>query len=384
MSPGVRVITLPARLCRMRISIAALFLYLLAFSPIARAADSIQQSVDHLLIPLIESKATPSAIVAVVTSDSVRYFSYGHLSSADPSAPTRSTIFEIGSLTKLFTATLLADMIEKNEVRAADSVQSLLPAVKLPTRHNKQITLEHLATHTSGLPRVPLFLIFKGLDDPYANEDESRLYAVLDGIALKSDPGKVSDYSNLGFALLGNALAHKLNSDYESLIAQRICDPLNLSDTRITLTPPQQHRLATGHRDGAVAPYWHFTAYAPCGGLHSTAADLAKFLRANMNLDQTPLSKTLAAARHPRFTMDKGANQQIGFAWITQPLDDTSDTLTWHNGGTGGFSCFLGFSNHHPLGVIVLFNSFTSDDSETTAGVALLKSLITQTPDNSK
>jgi serine-type D-Ala-D-Ala carboxypeptidase/endopeptidase len=341
----------------MRFSCSTFLILLILPLTIARAADSIHQAVDHLLLPIIDSHTAPSGIVAVVTADSTRYFSYGHLSSSDPAPPTRATLFEIGSLTKLFTATLLADAMQRKEVHIKDTVQSILPDVKIPTRHQKQITLEHLATHTSGLPRIPLVLRLKSLDDPYADENEQRLYGVLDGLVLKSDPGKTSRYSNLGFALLGNALSHKLNDDYESLIIRRICDPLNLPDTRITLSESQQHRLAPGHRDGEIAPYWHFTAYAPCGALHSTAADLARFLRANMNLDKTPLAETLAVARRPRFTMDKDADPRIGLAWMTQPLDDTTDTLTWHNGGTGGFSSFLGFSNEHHIGVILLFNS---------------------------
>ena len=142
------------------------------------------------------------------------------------------TLFEIGSITKVFTALLLQDMIERGEMKLDDPVQKYLPnSVKMPTYQGKEITLLHLATHTSGLPR----------------DDDGQLYAFLSHCALRQAPGTRLEYSNLGMGLLGHVIALKADKDYETLVVERICQPPGMDSTRITLPPELESRLAIGH-----------------------------------------------------------------------------------------------------------------------------------------
>lgn len=348
----------------------------------ATASDPIKDKVDARLRPLIESHVTPAAVVAIVTRNETRFFCYGQLSESNSVPPTPDTLFEIGSITKVFTGTLLADMVARGEVKADDPVRTCLPPnLKIPSRNGKEITLYHLATHTSALPRIPLIIAINAAhsDDPYADQDEKRFFAVLEGMGLLADPGTpCAAYSNLGVSLLGVALAHKANTSYESLLTQRILDPLKLSDTRLTLSAEQQKRFAPGHRDGKPVSHWNVAAYSPAGALRSSVADMARFLRANMGLDPSPVLPAMRDAHRPRVPL--GGKTEVGYAWITTPFVKAGTSATWHNGGTGGFASFAGFLVDRPLGIVILVNSSTDENEETSTGLSLLTELTDALP----
>src|SRR5262249_41943133 len=150
-------------------------------------------------------------------------------------------------ITKVFTSLALADMVEEGLVRIDDPVRLHLPdEVKVPRSGDREITLRHLSTHTSGLPRVPGKLILRGLisDNPYADFGAKDLYDFLAKARLAHAPGERDEYSNVGAGLLGHALARRAGLDYERLIVSRICDPLGMDDTRIALSSGQRDRLA--------------------------------------------------------------------------------------------------------------------------------------------
>ena len=301
-------------------------------------------------------------VVGLVDPTGRRTISYGKFGASDIRVVDADTVFEIGSVTKVFTSLLLADMVERREVSLADPVAKYLPAgVKMPERNGRQITLEDLATHTSGLPRLPSNLHPQDAANPYADYSVEQLYQFLSGYQLTRDIGSGYEYSNLGGGLLGHVLARRAGIDYEKLVRTRICDPLGMRSTVITLSNEMKSRFAVGH-DATMqrVAYWDLPTLAGAGALRSTANDLATFVAANLGYVKSPLAPAMAAmltVRRP--TGSPGLD--IGLGWHILTRD--GHEIVWHNGGTGGFRSFIAFERKTGIGVVVLSNA------ETLAGV---------------
>ncbi|MES2305018.1 MAG: serine hydrolase [Gemmatimonadota bacterium] len=269
-------------------------------------------------------------------------------------AMTDSTLFEIGSITKVFTGTLLADMVLKREVALDDPVSKYLPGWTIPSFNGQQITLLDLATQSSGLPSIPDDFTPANPLDPYADYSESRLVAFLGRYQMKRAPGARYEYSNLGMGLLGRALAERAKKPYEALIRERILAPLGMADTRIDLTAEDLARAAGGHNDQLLSTAdWHLPAFLAAGALHSTVPDLLRLAAAVRDTTRGPLAKALAFAIRPRRPYN-GADS-IGLAWHHLHID--GNDVVWHNGGTGGFRTFLGINITLQRAVVVLNNA---------------------------
>ena len=228
-----------------------------------------------------EAKEGTGAIVGVLTRRGRSFTAYGR-ARADGPEITAETIFEIGSITKVFTALLLADMAERGEVALDDPVRKYLPSgVTVPSRGRREITLADLATHTSGLPRDPVNLDLRSLDDPWAEYRPADLYAFLKSYSLQRDPGAHVEYSNVGMGLLGHALAARAGVSYEALLTRRVLDPLGMRNTSVVVDEGRRARRATGHNQAlAPVPWWHFDSMAGAGGMNSTASDMLVFAEA--------------------------------------------------------------------------------------------------------
>ena len=213
------------------------------------AAEDFTDAIHAFLQQRVEAeKRDVGIVVGIVDEHGSRIVSCGKLDNGTDQEVNGDTLFEIGSVTKTFTALLLQDMIERGEMKLDDPVAKYLPeSVKMPTRNGKEITLLHLATHTSGLPDIPDNLDPKRADNPFADYTVEKMYAFLSGYQLTRDPGAKFEYSNLGMGLLGHVIALKAGTNYESLVVDRICRPLKMDSTRITLTPELKARFATGH-----------------------------------------------------------------------------------------------------------------------------------------
>ena len=301
-------------------------------------------------------------VIAVQSRGETGYWCRGRL----PDGP--ATIFEIGSVTKTFTTTLLADMASERIVSLDDPVQRHLPAgLRLPVR-GREITLEDLATHRSGLPRLPKGLLWPALThdrhDPYAKVDEARLAAAIGATRPRRKPGRKAAYSNYGMGLLGHVLAHCAGTSYEQLVRARICEPLGLVDTWVDPPESERPRVATGHTWlGREAAPWHLAALAGCGGLRSTAADLLAFLRLHAATSESPVAAAAADTARPRATWRK---VEIGLGWLIVPPGRRSPVgrgrfkLLFHEGGTGGFRSFAGAVPELDVSAVVLANQARS------------------------
>ena len=309
----------------------------------------------------VESGRAVGMVTGVIDEKGRQVVASGKVSLDGTQQPDGDTVFEIGSVTKVFTSLILADMIEKGEVKPDDPVAKFLPAtVKVPSRNGREITLLDLSMQVSGLPRLPDNLKPADPANPYADYDASKLYDFLSRYTLTRDPGEKYEYSNLAVGLLGHALALKAGMSYEELLRRRIFDPLGMSGTSITLSEAQKKRLAPGY-DGGLKPVknWDFAVLAGCGAVRSTVNDMLKFVAANLELTDTPLK--FAVRRMRAVTKGIGApDLEIGMAWHVFTKFDTR--IWWHNGGTYGYRSFVGFNPAKKEGVVLLCNTFMDND----------------------
>jgi D-alanyl-D-alanine-carboxypeptidase/D-alanyl-D-alanine-endopeptidase len=281
-----------------------------------------------------------------------------------PATPAAHTIFEIGSVTKVFTATLLAGMVEEGLLALDDPVQRYLPpGVELPVR-GRPITLADLATHTAGLPRLPRGFFLRSVRhrrNPYAWLTVDDLYAGLPATRLRREPGGRPRYSNLGYGLLAHVLALRADRDYERLVQERICRPLGLEDTRVSVPAAARERFAQGHdRRGGPVPHWDLPVLAGAGALRSTVADLLRFLRLQLGEGDPALARAAALTHAPRARY-RGVT--LGLGWTRLPLLGTQHDVLFHNGATGGFRSFAAFVPATHAAVVVLSNSARSVDA---------------------
>lgn len=336
-----------------------------ALSAQGTAAQALSDSAARTLIAQRVDAGMGVGIVAgLLDGTGTRVVSYGQSGTGRPLDG--RTVFEIGSISKVFTALVLADMVRAGEVALDDPVAKYLPAtVTVPARSGRQITLLDLATQSSGLPRMPTNFAPKDPADPYADYSVQRLYDFLGGYQLPRDPGQRYEYSNLGFALLGHALALKAGRPWEQVVEERVIRPLGLNDTRITLTASMQARLAAGHADGQPAASWNLSVFDPAGALRSTASDMLRFLAAAMDT-AGPLAPVFRATEQARRVITAG-RLEIGLGWHILHIDGRD--IVWHNGGTGGYHAFAGFEPATRRAVVILANS--TDDIDD-IGVHLL------------
>jgi len=302
----------------------------------------------------VDEKRSAGIVIGVIDADGrSRVVAYGDPGPGQPPLDGNS-VFEIGSISKVFTATALSTLVQEGKVRLDDPAQKYLPAsVHLPTRGDKVITLGSLSEQNSGLPRMPSN--FKPADptNPYADYTVQQMYDFLSGYQLPRDPGQEFEYSNLGVGLLGHLLSRATGQSYEEMERQRVWAPLGMTNTAITLTPWMKAHLALGHDEqGHVVPNWDLPTLAGAGAIRSTTNDMLKFLAANLHPERGPLEQAMAFAHKERAP---AGNMGIGLNWLSTHAG--TDTIVWHNGGTGGYRTFIGFEPSRKIGVVVMTNT---------------------------
>ena len=295
--------------------------------------------------------------IAVIDHGVRRVFSYG---TAKP-----DSIFEIGSITKTFTGLILSQMVKQGKVKFDDPARDLLPPGTVAKPAVAEITLLDLATQHSGLPRMPDNFHPADPQNPYADYTAADLYAFLakQTVAKPADAGFL--YSNLGFGLLGQALANRAGMPYPALLKSEVTDPLHLKDTIVSLTPEQHARFIPGHTgDHQPAHAWDLVALAGAGAIRSTAGDMLTYLEANLHPDSfrpagfTPTGSTLADTliQQHELRADAMPGTRIALAW----LFETESGNYWHNGATGGYSAYAFFNPKSDYAAVVLLNATLS------------------------
>lgn len=265
------------------------------------------------------------------------------------------TLFEMGSVTKTFTALLLADMAERGQLHLHDELAGLLPPeVSPPIERGRAVTLMHLATHTSGLPRMPTNIASEDIERAYSTYMPEQMYAFLGQFAPTREAGERYEYSNYATGLLGHILSRRAQMGYEDLLRQRVTVALDMPNTGIKITPAQQPRLAQGHNWlGEVAPAIEIPALQGAGALRSNAEDLLQYLSAQLGLTPSPLWTAMQRTQVQRVQTGK-PGLSIGLGWHIQKRYGTE--IMVHGGGTWGFRAFVGFDRERRRGVVVLAN----------------------------
>jgi CubicO group peptidase (beta-lactamase class C family) len=279
------------------------------------------------------------AAVALVAENSIETWALG--CGVDASTP-----MEIGSLTKVFTALLLAEAMRRNELTLATRIDEIL--LGEPPIGMQPITVGELATHTSGLPR----LSFGGSNvlspDPYCRYTGQDLLAYLRRTQPSSPANPVFSYSNLGYAVLGLLLEKGASQSFACLLEERLLRPIGMTRTALQLAGGADLALGGYNNFGQRASLWHQDAYAPCGAMVSTLDDLA--LAARNFLDtNSPVAEALALTTAVRAAAPGG---DIGLAWLLPK----AESAFWHNGATGGYASYFGVNTGAKLAVIVLAN----------------------------
>ncbi len=322
---------------------------------LAQEDIALSKEIERLIRERVDNGYSVSIVVGVLDKDSSKFYNYGKLAKGSTQDVNENTIYEIGSITKVFTSLILADMVEEGEISLDDPIDKFLPKeVKVPTRDGKKITLQHLATHTSGLPRMPENFAPEDWSNPYADYTVEDTYDFLSNYTLDRDIGAQYEYSNLGAGLLGHTLALKSGITYEQLVVNRICNELGLKNTTISLTPQQQVLLAKGHFGDTEVANWDWQALAGAGALRSTASDMLTFLSAEMGLKETKLYPAMEKTQIA-FAPTGTPGYEVGLGWHI--VKKFNSEIICHSGETGGYFSFMGFDKKNKKAVVVLSNS---------------------------
>ncbi len=328
----------------------------------AQPENSLQQQVEQFVS---QGQSSPAVAALLITPEGRQTAFAGQTGNPAQPTPTPDTLFEIGSITKVFTALLLAEQVKQGEVALDTPIGDLLPESFELSGDIANLPLQSLASHSAGLPRLPLARVLMGVlypANPYRGSQPAELYRAL---ATASADQPSCQYSNLGPALLGQLLATRAGQPYSTLVQTQVLAPLGLDDTHFTLDPEAAERLAQGHQANTLpTANWQMAAYAPAGGLKSTLTDMAQFLTAAMAADWPPMALSLTAPTSPC----PADQPSFGLGWISNTFDDEPAIL--HNGRTGGYYAFLGWQPEAERGLVFLTN--TSDAQAEPVAVALL------------
>jgi CubicO group peptidase (beta-lactamase class C family) len=283
--------------------------------------------------------------------------------------PDDRTLYDIGSVTKVFTGLLLAEAVTRGELTLDTALAALLPPdVELPDRAGSRITVRMLATHTSGLPRIPVEIPPDDYTNPYAAYGEADLWATLRRVKLDFEPGTKASYSNLAVGLLGTLLARRAGLTYPELLAARITGPLGMKDTVVEPDAGQRARRAPGfNAAGQAWPHWEFKALAGAGAVSSTLSDLMRFAAAMLRPAESPLREAIELAWAKQELAASVGPGGSGLGWMLAGDGRTR----WHNGMTGGFHAALFVSRELGVATVVLTNR--SDPSGSQLGESLIR-----------
>ncbi len=314
--------------------------------------------IPHILRNAVESKRSKSIIVGIIDSTGSRIYSDGILSDQNPIKPDANTIYEIGSITKVFTSLILADMSLKGKLHLQDPISKFLPSqVKVPVKNGKEITLLNLSTHTSTFPRFPFNAAPKNIDDPYADYDTQKLYEYLAAYKPDMDFGTRWRYSNTAYGLLGHILTTVAGEkDYEQLIIDSICKPLKMKNTVITLTPALLKNTAIGHSEwGQPVDFLHLSSLDGAGAFRSNVSDLLNFAAANLGWTSSGLYPAMELTHKSQIKKEAGGIDYATMGWTL--WQDQGRNIVFKDGGTPGYCTFIGLDKVKKFAVVVLSSS---------------------------
>jgi CubicO group peptidase (beta-lactamase class C family) len=345
-----------------------------ATKTVAAATDNpkqtlVDKTVDTLVGQYINQLANVGVSVAVHYKAQTLYYNYGETKKGNQQLPSNKTIYEIGSITKTFTAALLAKAVLDKKVNLTDAITKYLPDSVANNQLLQNITLQQLSNHSSGLPRLPITMNFTvtNVQQPYENFSVNHLYGYLKNYTGYKQPGAQYEYSNLAVGLLGTILEKIYNTSFENLVQQYIAKPLQMSNTIISVSDSSQ--LAQGYNDeGAATPAWKFLSLSAAGSIKSNTANLMQYGLAQLQCNNKALEKIFKLTHPVTFEKDE---QTVGLGWH---IDSTATKIEYlnHSGGTYGCRSMLAVVPSKKMVVVVLANNATTGDG---LGIQLVEAL---------
>jgi serine-type D-Ala-D-Ala carboxypeptidase/endopeptidase len=307
--------------------------------------------IQKILREYIKENAGVGAAIGYIDNGNITYYVYGKKDIDSSELIDNKSIFEIGSITKVFTTIALMEIVRQGKICLDDSIKKYLFDVKVPQKNGHEITVWNLATQTSGLPRMPDNFNPQDPANPYIDYSVKQLYEFLNSYTLTKNPGETYEYSNLGFGLLGHILTLAEDQSYDELIKNLICIPLNMKNTGQYVMPCMREHLACGHSLMKKVCDWDWDVFAGAGALRSDIQDMTRFLAANMGLIDTPLYESMKKTQEEQCSF----TDKQGLGWII--IEQNDSTIIWHNGGTFGCHSFIGFDPKNKKGVVILSNA---------------------------
>ena len=331
---------------------------------------TLDKTVDALVDNYINSIGNVGASIAVYFMGKDYYYNYGETAKDNQQLPTKLTRYEIGSISKTFTATLLAKAVIDKKVALQDAITKYLPDSVAANKDLQNITLEQLSNHSSGLPRLPINMNFTVINylQPYENYDNIALFAFLKQFKATRKPGETYEYSNLAVGLLGVILERLYKKPYEQLVLDFIARPIGLTNTIITITAADSAKQAQGYNEkNEAVPTWNFKSLAACGAIKSCAADLLLYGKQQLGGFKSPLAKYNTLTHQVTFN---NKVQKVGLGWHF--LIDDADIVWQHGGGTYGCRTMLCVNEHKNIVVTILTNNATNGDA---LGIQLMQAI---------
>jgi len=314
--------------------------------------ESLDKLINHIIKKEINFDEIPGLVIGVIDADSTYVYGFGETKKGNEQQPDGNTIYEIGSVTKVFTASLLTLLEDEELLNYKDTIGQYFPELKQP------ITLHDLVTHSSGFPRLPHNLGTKEQDanQPYANYLNEDLLDFLQNYILTKPAGTEYDYSHCGYALLTQIIESTTGKKYEQILQDKLLNSLKMNDTRIILDKEQQERFAQGHSLINEVPAWQFSSFEGAFALKSSVNDLLRFLSMHLRDHHTNLENTL------RTNLDKQLlttryDVHIGRGWHIIRTRKRFPDVYVHSGVTSGFNSYISFVPETHTAVVVLANS---------------------------
>lgn len=349
----------PVQLSSARYVALAALISLQVSSVTCFAQVMLKDQVEQQVLPYLENQVFQGLVVGVLRDGKAQSWGFGHSANNQSTTPGNDTVYEIGSISKVFTGILLADAVARGQAELTSRVAEWIPA-NAPQPHESQaeITLLNLSTHTSGLPRMPSNMQPADPENPYADYSPDQLYQFLHKRRLRRLPGEKHEYSNLAVGLLGQLLADRFQTTYQSLLHERLTGPLAMDDTVVQLSPEQQARLAQPlDASGQPVKNWDFQALCGAGAIRSTIIDMLKFAEANLRPPAGDLGQALELAFQVHQPAIAEGDFAMGLGWMIARDGQTR----FHNGQTAGYHATLYVNRKLDLAVVALCNTATME-----------------------
>ncbi len=323
-------------------------------------SGNLDKRINEILTPYAQKLSSASVSVGIFKYNETNYYGYGETVKGNNIIPDSMTIYEIGSISKTFTSLLMMQYLQDSELSATCAVNDFLPTdIPLLQHNNKPMQIKHLLNHTSGLPRLPEnFATGSDPDNPYQHYDSSMVYDYLTTFVLQRDPGQTMEYSNLATGIAGIILERQTHKSYEQLLLEKICLPLGLNNTKITLSNNDLLNLARGYDDkGNPVSYWDdFNAFKAAGAIRSNAKDLISYGKAIINAETSVLKTQIDSCL--KVTFENGNIKQAS-GWAYQSYNGIEYIL--HDGGTGGFYSYIVICRSKRTVLVTLFSNTPSE-----------------------